>query len=147
MYNLNVRKVFVLTFGERLRNHRKQNKLTQEQLAKEIGVAKPTIAGYERNSREPDLPKIINIAKALGVSVDELLGISVTDVPTSKTQQSGHANNQEPEQKENPPPGSQETDDQKEFMDDLREFMEVFMELPKHERETMKKILRSLAGK
>lgn len=64
-----------MSFGERLTTARKRKGYTQEQLAKEIGVAKSTITGYEKNNREPDALKIHALAKALEVSGDELLGI------------------------------------------------------------------------
>ena len=65
------------TFGERLRFFRQRKALTQEQLAQQIGVAKTTITGYEKNNREPDVIKIKKIAAALEVTGDELLGISI----------------------------------------------------------------------
>jgi len=60
-------------FNERLKAYRKERGLTQTQLAESVGVAKSTIAGYENGSREPDLYKLIAIAKAFEITVDELL--------------------------------------------------------------------------
>jgi len=64
-----------MTFGERLCELRKASDLTQEQLAKIVGVAKSTLTGYEKNNREPNLKTINALAAALGVTGNELLGI------------------------------------------------------------------------
>lgn len=64
-----------MTFGERLKFFRENKKLTQEQLAEMIGVAKSTITGYEKNNREPDVLKIKKLAYALDITGDDLLGI------------------------------------------------------------------------
>lgn len=64
-----------MTFGERLKYFREQRRMTQEQLAIQIGVAKTTITGYERGNREPDVAKIKKLAVALGISGNELLGL------------------------------------------------------------------------
>ena len=65
-----------MNFGERLRFFREQAGYTQEQVAKAIGVAKSTITGYEKGNREPDVLKIVKLAKFLEVSGDDLIGIS-----------------------------------------------------------------------
>lgn len=44
-----------MEFGDRLREARVNKGLTQEQLAQKIGVAKSTLAGYEKGNREPIL--------------------------------------------------------------------------------------------
>jgi len=63
-----------MTFGERVKSYRKAKGMTQEALAKAIGVSKTTITGYELGNREPDVEKIKMIANALGVTGDDLLG-------------------------------------------------------------------------
>lgn len=63
-----------MTFGERLKKARENKGLTQEQLAHQIGVAKPTITGYEKGKREPDVRKIKLLAQALEVTGDYLIG-------------------------------------------------------------------------
>ena len=65
-----------MTFGDRLKTARKNKGYTQETLANIIGVAKSTLTGYERGNREPDVLKIKLLANALGVTGDELIGIT-----------------------------------------------------------------------
>lgn len=63
----------------RLKDLRKQKKLTQENLAKEIGVTKLTISRWENNERTPKADKAKQLADYLNVSVGYLLGYS--DIP------------------------------------------------------------------
>lgn len=61
-----------LSFGDRVYNLRKKNRLTQMELAKKIGSSKGTIQNYEANT----LPKgeyAINLAEVFQCSIDWLL--------------------------------------------------------------------------
>lgn len=59
-------------FGNNLAYLRKRKKLNQEELAKAIGVAKPTLSSYEQNKRMPDMDIQGKIADYFGVSLDYL---------------------------------------------------------------------------
>ena len=69
-----------MTFGDRVRTYRKAKGLTQEALAKAIGVSKTTITGYELGYREPDVEKIKLLSDALGVTGDDLLNTGFSKV-------------------------------------------------------------------
>lgn len=56
-----------MTFGERLRRARKQNKLTQKELAITIGAAHNSISNWENDQNMPDPDTIQNLCWALGV--------------------------------------------------------------------------------
>ena len=60
------------TFGDNLRTACKSAKITQENLAKEIGVNKRTLQNYLSNQNYPDLKTAINISRTLCVSLDYL---------------------------------------------------------------------------
>ena len=62
-----------MAFSENLRAARKAAGLTQQQVADRIGVTKSTYCNYEKGKREPDVPKIWEIIRVLGVSGDDLL--------------------------------------------------------------------------
>lgn len=69
----------MVEFGERLRNLRKENNLTQQELADLIGVRNTVISFYEVGERIPS-PKIIRkLASVLHVSADYLLGIDKSE--------------------------------------------------------------------
>lgn len=67
--------------GERLRQQRTLRKLRQEDVAREIGVARTTYAMYEQNSREPDNETLQKLADFFGVSVDYILGRTNDQMP------------------------------------------------------------------
>ncbi|MCY7585476.1 helix-turn-helix domain-containing protein [Bacillus safensis] len=59
--------------GDRIRSLREKNNLTQEQMAKKIGISRGTYAHYEINKRRPDYETLIKIADLFNVSTDYLL--------------------------------------------------------------------------
>lgn len=71
-------------FGTRLHTLRKERKLRQEDMAKQLGIARTTYAMYEQGKREPDYNTLIKLATFFEVSIDYLLGTTeikqVTDI-------------------------------------------------------------------
>jgi transcriptional regulator with XRE-family HTH domain len=65
----------VANFGERLAKLRKAAGFTQKELGDEIGVSRRMITYYESQSAHPPTHVLPAIAKALGLSTDELLGV------------------------------------------------------------------------
>lgn len=63
------------SFGERIERFRKARGLTQEELAQKIGTSQRVIAYYEGETTHIPSNLLVPIAKALKVSVDELLGL------------------------------------------------------------------------
>ncbi|EJT8453874.1 XRE family transcriptional regulator [Listeria monocytogenes] len=57
-----------------LKKLRKNENLTQDQLASKIGITRDTLANYETGRREPDFTTLKNIASYFEVSTDYLLG-------------------------------------------------------------------------
>ena len=56
-----------------LRNYREQREMTQEELAKKVGLTREMISYLEQDLRDTTGKKWCDIATALGVSVSELL--------------------------------------------------------------------------
>lgn len=63
-------------FGDLLSELRRDKKLTQEELARELFVSPGTISNYENNVHYPDVEKLIQLAKYFDVTTDYLLGLS-----------------------------------------------------------------------
>ncbi|MBF2440383.1 helix-turn-helix transcriptional regulator [Listeria seeligeri] len=61
-------------FGDNLLKLRKQKKLTQNEIAEILGVARTTYSSYEQNRRMPDAEIQIKIADYFDVSLDFLHG-------------------------------------------------------------------------
>lgn len=62
-------------FGARLAQLRKAAGYTQQQLADEIGASRRQVAYYEGESEHPPASLLIDLARALNVTTDELLGL------------------------------------------------------------------------
>lgn len=63
-----------MILGYRLRELRKENKLSQEKLGKILGVSKVSVSGYENGNRVPSLDILNKILDFFGISADYLLG-------------------------------------------------------------------------
>jgi transcriptional regulator with XRE-family HTH domain len=64
-----------INFGERLAELRKAKGFTQRELAENIGTSQRMIAHYENHVKRPSLDKLESIAKAFGLSIDQVLGV------------------------------------------------------------------------
>jgi transcriptional regulator with XRE-family HTH domain len=62
-------------FGERLQAIRKARGLTQVQLAEAAGTTQRAISYYETEAGFPPAPAVIDLAQALSITTDELLGV------------------------------------------------------------------------
>ena len=62
-----------MTFGEKLKNARKNAGLSQEQLAEKLCVSRAAVAKWETDKGLPDIMNLKSISKLLDVSVDALL--------------------------------------------------------------------------
>jgi transcriptional regulator with XRE-family HTH domain len=60
--------------AQRLRAARKAMGLTQEELAEQVSTTKATISNYENNYSTPSNEMLLNLATALHISTDWLLG-------------------------------------------------------------------------
>lgn len=62
-----------MSFGENLKNIRKQRNMTQEELAEMLGVSRQAISKWESNHGYPEMEKLIVMSKNLNISIDYLL--------------------------------------------------------------------------
>ncbi len=61
-------------YGQRIKELRSRSELTQQELAKELGLTPKAISFYENEQREPSIQIILKLAKRFSVSTDFLLG-------------------------------------------------------------------------
>ena len=69
-----------MDFGGKLKEVRRGQKLTQQQLAERIGVAKSVVSYYESGDRYPSYDVLVRIAHIFHTSTDYLLDISKENV-------------------------------------------------------------------
>lgn len=61
-------------FSERLKDERKKARLTQEDVAKMLGITRPAYTQYETGKTQPSLETAAKLADIFKVSVDYLIG-------------------------------------------------------------------------
>lgn len=64
-----------MNFGDKLKMLRNGQKMTQQQLAIRLGVAKSVVSYYESGDRFPSYDVLIKIARTFHVTTDYLLDI------------------------------------------------------------------------
>lgn len=62
-------------FGERLKEMRKEEGLSQWKLAQKVGLTHTAIGHWERNERVPNLQAVIILARYFKVTLDYIAGI------------------------------------------------------------------------
>ncbi len=69
-----------MTIAEKIKQLRKDNKMTQEDLAEKLNVSRQTISKWETNIAIPDADNIVAISKLFNITTDELLDYKVETV-------------------------------------------------------------------
>lgn len=69
-----------MMLGESLREYRKKENLSQEQLAERLHVSRQAIAKWERGKANPDLALLPGLADYFGVTTDSLFAVHGTDI-------------------------------------------------------------------
>lgn len=64
----------ILSFGERLKKARLKKGMTQEFVAKKLGITFQALSNYERGLRDPDNELLRKMADLYNVTADYLLG-------------------------------------------------------------------------
>lgn len=65
----------MVNFGNRLKSLRTKRRLTQKQLADQVGIAVSAISSYESGTRYPSYDVLISFSRIFHVSTDYLLGL------------------------------------------------------------------------
>lgn len=65
-----------MKFCDKLQKIRKENNITQEELADKLGVSRQAVSKWESGMAYPDTEKLIQISKIFNISLDELINDS-----------------------------------------------------------------------
>ena len=68
-----------LTIGTNIRELRRKNHITQEQLADKLGVSYQSVSRWENDTCYPDMELLPALSRIFSVSIDHLLGVSEED--------------------------------------------------------------------
>ncbi len=63
-----------MSFAEKVREKRKEAKMTQKELAEKVGISRPYLVQIEKEIRTPTIPVGYQIARVLDCTLDELAG-------------------------------------------------------------------------
>ncbi|VTS17920.1 helix-turn-helix domain-containing protein [Streptococcus dysgalactiae] len=66
-----------MSFNDRLKQRRKEKKLTQKEIAPLLGIKQNTYSDWETGKSEPNLENVVKLSKILGTTTDELLGQTI----------------------------------------------------------------------
>ena len=64
--------VINMNIGEKIKQLRKSNHMSQEELAEKLGVSRQSVSQWEQNATQPSLDNLIAISKEFNVSVDDI---------------------------------------------------------------------------
>lgn len=86
-----------MQIGEVIRKYRKENNLTQEEMANRLGVTTPAVNKWENGNSYPDILMLAPIARLLHISLDTLLSYheDLTDAEISNIVQEANRRLQE----------------------------------------------------
>ena len=68
-----------MSLGENIRAARKAAGLSQEELGERLGVVSQTVSKWERDESSPDAALLPELANTLGVSLDRLFGLALSE--------------------------------------------------------------------
>ncbi len=72
IYGMPVRDKTLIAFGRNVARIRDEKEFSQDKLAEKADLDRTYLSGIERGVRNPGIKVVIRLARALGVSVDQL---------------------------------------------------------------------------
>lgn len=68
------------TIANKIKNYRKEQNMTQEELSKKSGINISTIKKYETRNRNPKYEQLAKIASALGININTFFDLEVNTI-------------------------------------------------------------------
>ncbi len=73
-----------MKLSDNLKKIRKENNLSQEQLAEKLGVSRQAVSKWESDQSFPEMDKILSICEIFGYNIDELMNENIAEVNETK---------------------------------------------------------------
>ena len=70
--------------SDNLKKIRKDNNLSQEQLAEKLGVSRQSVSKWENGEAYPEMDKVLQICKMFNLNIDELLNQDIKEIVEEK---------------------------------------------------------------
>ncbi len=77
-----------MSFASNIKAIRKENNLSQEQLAEKLGVSRQSVSKWESNQSYPEMDKILLICKLFNYDIGELMNENIKEVSETKQSRS-----------------------------------------------------------
>ena len=77
-----------MNLSDNLKRIRKENNLSQEQLADKLGVSRQSVSKWESGIAYPEMDKVLQICKMFNLNIDELLNQNLKQVEVNKQSKS-----------------------------------------------------------
>ena len=68
-----------MTIGEKIQRCRKEQKMSQEDLASRLGVSRQAVSKWELNESVPDTENVVELGRIFRVSLDYLLKAEISE--------------------------------------------------------------------
>ena len=72
-----------MNFAENLKSIRKEQKLSQEELAEMLGVSRQAISKWEQGEGYPEVEKLLLLSNKLNISLDNLMSTEISQQSTN----------------------------------------------------------------
>lgn len=69
-----------MKFGDNLKNMRKKNNLSQEELAEKVGVSRQSVSKWETGDAYPEMNNLLELCKIFKCNINDLVNDSILDV-------------------------------------------------------------------
>ena len=73
-----------MNLSDNLKRIRKENNLSQEQLAEKLNVSRQSVSKWESGLAYPEMDKVIQLCKMFDLNIDELLNQNIKEVKNNK---------------------------------------------------------------
>ena len=77
-----------MNLSENLKKIRKDNNLSQEDLAEKLGVSRQSVSKWESGIAYPEMDKVLELCKIFNLNIDELLNQDIKEVEQNRVAQS-----------------------------------------------------------
>jgi transcriptional regulator with XRE-family HTH domain len=74
LFSMSVRRQPTMTMGDRLRELRLKKNISQEEVARQVGITRSAYSHYEINNRQPVYETLKKLAVLFNVSLDYIIG-------------------------------------------------------------------------
>ncbi len=81
---MEIRKEEIMGLGKKITDLRKEIKMSQEELAEKVGVARQTISKWELEETSPDIKQAQELSRIFNISLDELVGNEINNIVVEK---------------------------------------------------------------